>query len=225
MEIIMKISLKILLTLLLTIMPALKADEYVWGTEFQEGDTVSAEVFNLIFDTIETINRTIVDTDLLGTWTCDSFDSNLKANDVNAPKDENNQPYWKNHFLYRKYSSSTITFSVSTNTSGQPSTSSEAWPYTITTSSPNPISVFLSTSQYPIPSGPYIGSYILKNNNLWMSTWDSNGLDDAWWDSLVNDVTDDTLRYAIDLISPTKFIASIQPADSTKGADVIACNK
>lgn len=222
MEIIMKISLKILLTLLLTIMPVLKADEYVWGTEFQEGDTVSAEVFNSIFDTIETINRTLVDTDLLGTWTCDSFDSDLKENDVNEPLQDNGYPYWKYRYLYSFLSSSTITFSVSTVCpSGQPSTSSHEWPYTITTSYPNPISVFKSTSQYPIDPTAYSGSYILKGNNIWMT----NGWDSSACPSTGGHVFSNTLRYAIDLISPTKFIASIQQAVSTKGADVIACNK
>ena len=34
------------------------ADDFTWGEEFQEGDTISAEVFNEIFRTIEKINRT-----------------------------------------------------------------------------------------------------------------------------------------------------------------------
>ena len=41
--------------------------------DFQEGDLISAETFNQIFDTIEKINRTIVTEDLIGTWSCDAM--------------------------------------------------------------------------------------------------------------------------------------------------------
>ena len=43
--------------------------------DFQEGDLLSAETFNQIFDTIEKINRTVVDTDLVGVWTCNAMTS------------------------------------------------------------------------------------------------------------------------------------------------------
>ena len=41
--------------------------------DFQEGDLLSADTFNQIFDTIEKINRTIVTEDLIGTWSCDAM--------------------------------------------------------------------------------------------------------------------------------------------------------
>ncbi len=41
--------------------------------DFQEGDLLSSETFNQIFDTIEKINRTIVTEDLKGTWSCDAM--------------------------------------------------------------------------------------------------------------------------------------------------------
>ena len=41
--------------------------------DFREGDLLSAETFNQIFDTIEKINRTIVTEDLIGTWSCDAM--------------------------------------------------------------------------------------------------------------------------------------------------------
>ena len=41
--------------------------------DFEEGDLLSAETFNQIFDTIEKINRTIVTEDLIGTWSCDAM--------------------------------------------------------------------------------------------------------------------------------------------------------
>ena len=44
-----------LLTLFLTISIS-KADDYVWGEEFKEGDIISAATFNQIFNTIEKIN-------------------------------------------------------------------------------------------------------------------------------------------------------------------------
>lgn len=56
------------------------ADEFVWGEDFKDGDTISAEVFNQIFDTIEKINRTVVDEDLTGSWNCDAITTRSTAN-------------------------------------------------------------------------------------------------------------------------------------------------
>ena len=47
--------------------------------DFQEGDLISAETFNQIFDTIEKINRTIVTEDLVGTWSCDAMTTRQTA--------------------------------------------------------------------------------------------------------------------------------------------------
>lgn len=58
----------------------IQADEFVWGEEFKDGDTISAEVFNQIFDTIEKINRTVVDEDLIGTWSCDAITTRSTTN-------------------------------------------------------------------------------------------------------------------------------------------------
>ena len=46
------------------------SDDLQISEDFKEGDVVSAETFNQIFDVIEKVNRTITDEDLLGTWTC-----------------------------------------------------------------------------------------------------------------------------------------------------------
>lgn len=43
------------------------------SADFKEGDIVSAETFNEIFDTIEKINRTVTTQDLFGTWSCDAL--------------------------------------------------------------------------------------------------------------------------------------------------------
>ena len=45
-----------------------KADDYVWGEEFKEGDIISAATFNQIFNTLQKLNRPPVDADLVGTW-------------------------------------------------------------------------------------------------------------------------------------------------------------
>lgn len=65
-------SIKVLMPLLLLGMYSANADDFSWGEDFKAGDTISAEVFNEIFRTIEKINRTVVDTDLIGSWNCDA---------------------------------------------------------------------------------------------------------------------------------------------------------
>lgn len=57
-----------LFTLMLLLTTSIShADDYVWGEEFKEGDIISAATFNQIFNTLETINRTVKDSDLVGT--------------------------------------------------------------------------------------------------------------------------------------------------------------
>ncbi len=65
-------SVKVLMPLLLLGVYSANADDFSWGEDFEEGDTISAEVFNEIFRTIEKINRAVVDTDLIGSWNCDA---------------------------------------------------------------------------------------------------------------------------------------------------------
>lgn len=50
-----------------------KADDYLWGEQFQTGDVISAETFNQIFNTIQKLNRTVIDADLTGAWKCDAM--------------------------------------------------------------------------------------------------------------------------------------------------------
>ena len=66
--------LHFLLTLFLTTSIS-HADDYVWGEEFKEGDVISAATFNQIFNTLQKLNRTPVDADLVGTWSCDAVHS------------------------------------------------------------------------------------------------------------------------------------------------------
>lgn len=49
------------------------ASDLIIADKFEDGDIVSAETFNEIFNTIEKINRTVKIDDLLGTWTCDAY--------------------------------------------------------------------------------------------------------------------------------------------------------
>ena len=57
----------------LTISFPVFTDDLKIADDFKEGDILSAETFNQIFDTIEKINRTIVTEDLIGTWSCDAM--------------------------------------------------------------------------------------------------------------------------------------------------------
>ena len=47
---------------------SVQADDLKVADDFESGDLVSADTFNQIFDTLEKINRTVVDTDLVGVW-------------------------------------------------------------------------------------------------------------------------------------------------------------
>ena len=69
----MKHHLSLITFIFLLTSSATKAQDYIWGEEFKEGDIISAETFNQIFGTLQKINQTIVDADLVGTWTCESI--------------------------------------------------------------------------------------------------------------------------------------------------------
>ena len=71
----MKLYLSLLTLILLITTSISHADDYVWGEEFKEGDVISAATFNQIFNTLQKLNRTPVDADLVGTWSCDAVHS------------------------------------------------------------------------------------------------------------------------------------------------------
>ena len=52
---------------------SVQADDLKVADDFESGDLVSAETFNQIFDTLEKINRTVKDSDLVGVWSCSSL--------------------------------------------------------------------------------------------------------------------------------------------------------
>ena len=71
----MKLHLSLFTLILLITTSISHADDYVWGEEFKEGDIISAATFNQIFNTLQKLNRTPVDADLVGTWSCDAVHS------------------------------------------------------------------------------------------------------------------------------------------------------
>ena len=71
----MKLHLSLFSLILLLTISISHADDYVWGEEFKEGDIISAATFNQIFGTLQKLNRTPIDADLVGTWSCSSVRS------------------------------------------------------------------------------------------------------------------------------------------------------
>lgn len=126
----------------------LGSEDLIIADEFEEGDLLSSETFNQIFDTIERINRKIKDSDLFGTWSC----SAMKM----ADGSEANLPFgWTNKDgLAYEITGIQVNFTqtVSGTTSGVNA---------ISTSAPNPF--FLDS---PIQNRALNGNYLLKNNKI-----------------------------------------------------------
>ena len=80
------------------------ADDLKISDDFKEGDIVSAETFNEIFDTIEKINRTVNSEDLFGTWSCDALTTRV----TNA---------WTQEGLYYVVKDTQVNFSQSSSNS------------------------------------------------------------------------------------------------------------
>ena len=55
------------------------ADDLKVADDFKTGDLVSADTFNQIFDTLESINRSVKDTDLIGVWKCSAIHASGSA--------------------------------------------------------------------------------------------------------------------------------------------------
>ena len=104
--------------------------------DFQEGDLLSAETFNQIFDTIEKINRTIVTEDLIGTWSCDAMTTRQTDG-------------WADKSLYYLLEDAQVNFAVgSEGTTGI---------NVLTTSSPSP---------FKRQSSSFSGEFSVLNNKL-----------------------------------------------------------
>ena len=111
-------------------------DDLKIADDFQEGDILSAETFNQIFDTIEKINRTIVTEDLIGTWSCDAMTTRQTDG-------------WADKSLYYLLEDAQVNFAVgSEGTTGI---------NVLTTSSPSP---------FKRQSSSFSGEFSVLNNKL-----------------------------------------------------------
>ena len=115
------------------------ADDLKVADDFKSGDLVSADTFNQIFDTIEKINRTVVDSDLVGVWSCDAMTTR-------------NTTGWTSKSLFYILENSQVNLTASSSATSLESA------YTISTSSPSPFKRTLASA--------FGGTYILYNNKL-----------------------------------------------------------
>ena len=142
------------------------ADELKLADEFKEGDIVSAETFNQIFDVLEKINGEVFDSDLVGTWECSSL-----ATDEYSPQ---NFGWEKKGFMF-ELKSAQLNFTQTTGgTTGEDSLNT---PYQFTTSSPSPI--WLSENSSSGSYSLYKGRIFFKHNpaELAQATIDSWAID------------------------------------------------
>ena len=123
-------------------------DDLKVADDFKEGDILSAETFNQIFDTIERINRKITDNDLFGTWSCSAMKMSL-GGEASLPNGWIN----KDDLAY-EISGVQVNF-TQTVFGTVPGVNA------ITTSTPNPF--FLDS---PIDDEALNGNYLLKNNKI-----------------------------------------------------------
>jgi len=138
-------------TLLALVCISSYADDLKVADDFKSGDLVSADTFNQIFATIEKINRTVVDSDLVGVWSCSAVHLGNSSFDATG--------WTKKDFIY-ELSTSQVNFTASSS-----STSKEA-AYTFTTSSPSPFWRKSSSSSNSADTGTYIlydGMLVTKN--------------------------------------------------------------
>jgi len=133
----MKLNLSLFTLILLLTTSISHADDYVWGEEFKEGDVISAATFNQIFGTLQKLNRTPVDADLVGTWSCDA---------VHSQSGLDTTGWTANDFLL------TLDNAQVTMTASSQSTSL-AQSYSISTSNPSP---FIRFGTNVASSGTYI---------------------------------------------------------------------
>ena len=139
-----------LFTTLIPLMISFSAftDDLKVADDFKEGDILSAETFNQIFDTIERINRKITDNDLFGTWSCSAMKMSL-GGEASLPNG------WINKDdLAHEISGVQVNF-TQTVFGTVPGVNA------ITTSTPNPF--FLDS---PIDDEALNGNYLLKNNKI-----------------------------------------------------------
>ena len=154
-----------LLTLILLITTSIShADDYVWGEEFKEGDVISAATFNQIFNTLQKLNRTPVDADLVGTWSCDA---------VHSQSGLDTTGWAANDFIL------TLNNAQLTMTASSQSTSL-AQSYSFSTSNPSPFIRFGTNAASS-------GTYILFNDMLLMKGVMSNSAVSKYQVNIIRD--------------------------------------
>ena len=123
--------------------------------DFKSGDLISADTFNQIFDTIEKINRTVVDSNLVGTWTCSAIEkSSYSASSVTG---------WTERGFLWELTASQLNLMASSS-----ATSLES-PFALSTSAPSPLYVSGNAST---------GTYILYKGMLFVKgVSSSDGID------------------------------------------------
>jgi hypothetical protein len=127
------------------------ADDLIIADDFKSGDLVSADTFNQIFDTIEKVNRTIVDSDLVGVWSCNA--SEHSANTASGVSG------WTQKGLLWELLGAQINMTASTGPTSRDSA------YTISTAAPSPL--------YTTSSSASSGTYSLFEGMLFVNIADS----------------------------------------------------
>ena len=112
------------------------SDNLKIAEDFKEGDIVSAETFNQIFDTLEKINRTVKTEDLIGVWSCDAMTTRQTSG-------------WTNKGLYYTLEGAQVNFSDAVSGTGSAKV--------VSTSSPSPFKRVNSS---------FTGEFIVLNNKL-----------------------------------------------------------
>ncbi len=172
------------------------SDDLQVSEDFKEGDVVSAETFNQIFDVIEKVNRTITDEDLLGTWTCSA---------VVASDSSRSSSGWTDKGFAYILNDSQLNFTSSFALSGTTpvGTKSVVEPYSFSTSNPNPLGVGMPGEGNTSKSG----KYILFEGALLMKI----------------DGDDLTRSFSIDLVSPSRFILRHQ-TNAAGISNIVICD-
>jgi len=137
----------LVVTLLAFVCVSSYADDLKVADDFKSGDLVSADTFNQIFDTIEKINRTVVDSDLVGVWKCSAVHAS-----------SNNYNGWINKGVIYELTDAQVNFTASSATTSLESA------YSYSTSSPTPF--FRSSDPAEAGTGTYQfykGLLVLKN--------------------------------------------------------------
>ena len=130
------VSLNKFLILPLVFSIIVSSDDLKIAEDFKEGDIVSAETFNQIFDTLEKINRIVKTEDLIGVWSCDAMTTRQTSG-------------WTNKGLYYTLEGAQVNFSDAVSGTGSAKV--------VSTSSPSPFKRVNSS---------FTGEFVVLNNKL-----------------------------------------------------------